>query len=1125
MRSRWFVTVFVLALFAGISSINLIGQDAVDARSMGASQRGRVPLAPQDYARERAQALRAGNRRALPGQMPSVQAAASGAATPGFGGFFAGKFTEGGNLSEATTLVTADFNHDGKPDVAAVDFGGHIEVLLNDGKGGFEAPISTFAYAGNVMITRVSSMVAEDLNGDGYPDLIMDPSSNNVLLVLINQKDGTFGPVSLVTLANPNESTIIDWRSFAVAKTTSSGYPDIVAVEPYSSTSNAYQDELLLQTFVNNGSGVFTAKPVQTIPVPASQQPFQNIQVLLNDLNLDGKMDLLLETEEAGGDEYLSVGDTVNVLLGNGDGSFQMPNANAAVNFPTPSGAVALPHSGLQMLSLTGDSSKVDLILNNISGVYVAASNGDGTFKTPAQIPNVGEVTQVLVADINGDGKPDLITSHGGALLTYLGNGDGTFRAIDSAVYVDNDLSSSLDQTAIADFNGDSKPDFANIDGLGNVQLAFGNGDGTFVATPLLISTQSPGVPSYDFSTEAAVDLNGDGIPDLVAIKSGSILSAVTNATGGFTYHTALVSSAYSVQSIAADFNGDGKQDVVLAGFDGTAAVALSNGDGTLKTPVNVIKPSQPIACDLSPAAAGDINGDGKMDLIFPYLGDNSCGGGTAVPSGYFTVLGNGDGTFMTPAFVPLGTEIDVITLAKFHGKNQPLDLIIANYGATASISLLEGDGVGNFGTPATVASGFNVYQMLTDDFNQDGKPDLTLIGSNYTSGAPALLIYPGNGDGTFGATVGVDGDAVTDSAVYSDVNGDGIPDLILDGQEGILSVNLGTGNGVFAPPIHYFFASNNGRLFAGSFLGDNTQSIVGASASINGTAFFMNQGGTSLVVTPSAVSVTPGTSVTLTAALTPTLIGQPVPTGTVTFFDGTTQLDSGAVGTQFSTTQLALGMHSITVKYSGDGHFNPNTSAAVGVTVAAPPPPPAPDFTFTSGAGSLTVAKGSSGTLNLSVAANASLSASVTFACTGLPSEATCAFAPASLNVAAGASETSVLTIGTKAASSSASLRADARHTDGRRFVPGLGAVAMAGLLCFVLPRRRGRWLVLLMVLGLGAMAGLNGCGGGGSSSAPPPPTDPGTPVGTSNVTVTATAVSGSTTVTHTMTVVLTVQ
>jgi Bacterial Ig-like domain (group 3)/FG-GAP-like repeat len=630
---------------------------------------------------------------------------------------------------------------------------------------------------------------------------------------------------------------------------------------------------------------------------------------------------------------------------------------------------------------------------------------------------------------------------------------------------------------------------------------------------------------------QAEADLNGDGVPDLIAVGPDSILSALANSKGTFTYQAALAYTAYSVryiEPVSADFNGDGRQDVVFVGWDGTAAVALSNGDGTLKTPVNVITPNVALSCDLSYAAVGDVNGDKNLDLLFAYSGDSSCGQGTAVPSGYFVALGNGDGSFKTPVFYPLGSSVYSLALGYFHGKSNPLDLVINDQGVAlknANVSILQGKGDGTFGSSAVVNSDYGISQVLTDDFNQDGNADLTLIAyANDTTLGPGVnLLYAGNGDGTFAnpATIdpgfaGISGAGLT--GVYADVNGDGIPDLITTSLDTGLSVNLGTGKGAFAAPINYFFEADGNPVFAGNFLGDNTQSILSFSSYGGGTAFFMNQGGTSLTLSASPSNATSGQTITLTAALNATLAGRPAPSGTVTFYDGSTQIGSASAGSpQITTAQLSVGSHSIIAVYSGDLNFNPNTSAPITVTVTALPP----DFSLTASATTLSVTNGQSASLTMTVAANATLTSSVTFQCAGLPAEATCVFSPASLSVQAGSSGTATITIAAKAASSNAILKAQIHN------VTAFGGIAMAGLLFMIYPRNRAGWMLAMIGgLAIAAAAGLTGCGGSRSSSiGPTTPSDPGTPTGTANVTITATAVAGSTTIQHSVVVAVNVQ
>ena len=824
----------------------------------------------------------------------------------------------------------------GRPDVVTVGSYGDTGVLLNNGAGGFDAPITSFF--GFLYGALWNSAIVADLNGDGYADLIVGNSPNNsqppVLAILINQKNGTFSkPIFL----NSPEAAVTAY-TFGAAKTTSSGHTDIVVAEEYGG-------EILLQTFVNNGSGSFTAKPMQVISTALQKGSGNHLAMVLADVNHDGKADLLLEKDWLNSSDE---NDYVFVMPGNGDGTFQLPTAAKTVTFPA-SQPDSLPYSTLVAQNLTSDTSKIDLLLNcQGGGIYEALSNGDGTYQTPKLLLNSVFTTQIFATDVNGDGKADLTTVGDGVLSTFLGNGDGTFSGIKGTALANGDEGSgSLSQTVFADFNQDGKIDFANGNTSGFVELSLGNGDGTFQSAPVYSTSSLLGVGP---SIEAAPDLNSDGIPDIVAEVSDSLISGLSNGKGGFSFQTALPSSAYLggfVLNTVGDFNGDGKQDVVMRtlnyGSDNTAAVALSIGNGTLKTPVFVIRPTTPLACPLEQSAAGDINGDGKLDLIFTYYGDNDCSSGSTVPPGFLIVLGNGDGTFKTPTFL---TSIDLlpgqpsvglptaIALARFHGNSSPLDLVANLEYNQSGLYLFQGKGNGSFGMPALITEEFNVSQILSDDFNQDGKADLTLIGENTTNGAGVSLLT-GNGDGTFNEPVSLAQGAAS-AGLYADVNGDGIPDFIDNVDYSLLSVYLGTGHGSFASPISYFLDSESGPIVAGKFLGGNALSLLAPISYEGGTALFMNQGGSILTAKASTTSIAAGQSLTLSSTMTPTLTGQPRPTGTITFYDGVTAIGSTSVDGSLSTNKLAVGTHTITAKYSGDAHFNPNAASPVSVIVVA---------------------------------------------------------------------------------------------------------------------------------------------------------------------------------------------
>ncbi len=409
--------------------------------------------------------------------------------------------------------------------------------------------------------------------------------------------------------------------------------------------------------------------------------------------------------------------------------------------------------------------------------------------------------------------------------------------------------------------------------------------------------------------------------------------------------------------------------------------------------------------------------------------------------------------------------------------------------------------------------SGQNTSGLLSGDFNKDGNPDL-IVPINFAYGPPplytqnfdqdGLALYMGHGDGSFSPATTLAPGSNPYYPLTADVNGDGNLDIVYDssyrGSDDGLTVLLGNGDGTFAAAVRYPMPAES-YLAAGTFLGDNTQSLIAAIPG-SGAALVMNQGGT-VVMLASAAS-------TISAQVKPSLSGRPTPTGTGTFLEGTTVLGTGALANGAASvddSQLTVGTHTITFQYSGDANFQPNTaSSTITVTTA-----PAPDFSISSSPASLSVTRGQTAKALLTVTANGGLSGSVTFACSGLPAESTCSFAPASLTATPGQASSSTLTISTTAAS--AAMRDLLRVTGAR----GMTALAFLLIVPFCSGRRRQGFRPSLMVsVVVLSTTSLLGCGGSGSSSNGS--TDTGSPTGSYTVTVTATSVSGGSTISHTL-------
>jgi uncharacterized repeat protein (TIGR01451 family) len=311
------------------------------------------------------------------------------------------------------------------------------------------------------------------------------------------------------------------------------------------------------------------------------------------DFNADGKLDLAVVNRNA---------NTVSIMLGNGDGTFQ-----GHVDYPVGSG----PDS-IVVGDFNGDG-KLDLAVScdvNTNTVSVLLGNGDGTFQSHVDYPVGNLPFSVTTGDFNGDGRLDLAVTNGtdNTVSILLGNGDGTFQN-----HVDYPVGIFPTSVAVGDFNNDGQLDLVvtnSADGTASVLL--GNGDGTFqqhVDSPAGTNPRSV-IPT---------DFNGDGKLDLALFNAGSSNVSVLlgNGDGTFQSPTSYQTGGSPTTVVAGDFNGDGKLDLVTAGgFEGPSptcsviSVLLGNGDGTFQQRMDSRLPD----CS-SLMVAGDFNGDGRLDL------------------------------------------------------------------------------------------------------------------------------------------------------------------------------------------------------------------------------------------------------------------------------------------------------------------------------------------------------------------------------------------------------------------------------------------------------------------------------------------------------------------------------
>ncbi len=631
------------------------------------------------------------------------------------GGFAAG--VTYGTGSNPAAIAAADFNGDKKIDLAVVDaYSGTVSILLGNGDGTFQGRID-YPVGQNP-----AGIVAADFNGDGKIDLATISTNDSAVAILLGNGDGSFEVQALIPVASGP-------ALLAGGDVNGDGKIDLIT------SSSNYGAEMTV--LVNQGDGTF--KQVE------SQAPYYSGALAVGDFNRDGKLDVTTYSEGA---LYLS--------LGNGDGSFQNPVliTNA-------------PYSYSQSL-LVGDFNHDHKLDIAVSGVWVLLGKGDGTFQNAIASPSIA--TPLAAVDLNGDGELDIAAyTNSGTVAVLLGRGDGGFMDMRTVELASTQY--SPDAGVAADFNGDGKLDMAVAEGNypnAQVSVELGKGNGRFgspIVSALATSATNP-------SLMLAADFNGDGKTDLVVQDDYSNGFQVLLGRGDGRFGTPVDNPlSYSVLSfVAGDLNRDGKADLVIANNNNSGSfvsVYLSNGDGSFSPG------EQYVVYPNSYFTAADVNDDGNLDII---VAASNYGSG----SNLLVFLGNGDGTLKNPIFGPSDVYTSQPAVGDFNHDGK-LDVVI---GTDNGVAFLAGEGDGTFAQQVYSNMGYQFSGPLVAlDFSGDHQLDLAGRNSYYYSGT---LIMRGNGDGTFGPPVEYDTNSNgygTGGIIAGDFNSDDISDVGIVGE------------------------------------------------------------------------------------------------------------------------------------------------------------------------------------------------------------------------------------------------------------------------------------------------------------------------------------------------------
>jgi hypothetical protein len=706
----------------------------------------------------------------------------------------------------ATDVAVGDFNHDGKLDLVVTNTNDNdVEVFLGNGNGTF-GPGATFG-AG----LAPSQIAVGDFTGDGNLDLAVNNPSTNAISVLLGNGDGTFGnPQSYTAGVYPGAPAAVDLNG--------DGIPDLIFPNPNANT---------LGMLLGNGDGTFVPGPfiptstygVSNLVVgdmngdgfpDVALHAGGGISVLLNQ-PLAGNATVAVSQEASAPATHFVVSAPTSATAGAGfrititaedssnntatgyDGTVQFASTDAqsvlpfdaTLNNGVGTFSVTLKTAGNQMLS-AADTATASL--SGMSGAITVSPFAATHFAVMVPPAGVSAGVPFTFAVMAEDPFDNTATGYSGdvqfhsndklAVLPGIGpltSGMGVFSATlvtlgsqslsvegvpaDSTTFLPASGSPfGLSTNALGGgYFGNGAFDLVGTSASSESTTVYLNaGDGTFAGSSLNIG--------YNPSVVITGDFNGDGKQDLAVDGGNTVGVLLGNGNGTFgPIASYQVGSDPGLMAVG-DFNGDGKQDLAVINANAnTLSILLANPNGLFGT---TFLPATTIALGngATDVAVGNLNHDGKLDLVVTNTNDNDVE----------VFLGNGTGTFGPGATFAAGQAPSQIAIGDFTGAGN-LDLAVNNP-STNAITVLLGNGNGTFGNSQPYVAGIDPGAPAAVDLNGDGIPDLIFPNTN------TVGVLLGSGDGTFvpGPYIPASIYSVS-SLVVGDMNGDGFPDIALD--------------------------------------------------------------------------------------------------------------------------------------------------------------------------------------------------------------------------------------------------------------------------------------------------------------------------------------------------------
>ena len=616
----------------------------------------------------------------------------------------------------AVAVLAADLNGDGHPDLAVAERdAGSVEILLNDGHGGFGAPTKYAVFDQPVDLALVngelvivdqysnslktlaggfgtptgsepSAIAVGDVDGDGVQDMAVANFGGSTVSVYASRKGGArtdyptgTGPVSVV-----------------IADLNGDGAPELLVGEEGTSS---------VRVFVNPGNGAFGASTTYPTVGPGGNP----MRIAVADFNEDGHPDVVTANGWTGS--------PVTVFLNPGDGTLGVGTGYETGDSPDDSGLAVgdFQGRGHADIAVAGEI---------VAAVYLLLGDGKGEFLRPPTVATGASLVAVAVGDVNGDGELDLVGANvdGNSISVLLSAGGRTFLP-----RTDYALSTRPQAVALADFDGDGLLDAVTANGDLCVLLNTKAKPGTFGA-PVHYAP-----PGATLGAVATGDVDGDGDIDIVAANGaqGTLTVFLNDGHGGFASVVEVsAGTGASPTGIAlVDVNGDGRLDLV-ASSSSNFLVLLNEGGGTFGVPA-----VHPASGYLQGIAAGDLDGDGRVDLV-------GVGSLVGTSTGFVDVLLNGASGFSAAAGYAMTELPGTILVADVDGDGR-LDVVAASQNDDSEVvSVFLNAGGGVLGPRQDYNTPYGTTGIAARDLDGDGHMDL--VATLGVNGSGMYLLYGG---------------------------------------------------------------------------------------------------------------------------------------------------------------------------------------------------------------------------------------------------------------------------------------------------------------------------------------------------------------------------------------------